>query len=221
MNSFGWDWSYAISALPDLFSGLKLTIIATFFGSILAVVIGLVLCLVRMAQIPVLSHFVSFWIQLIRGTPLLIQLYFVFYVLPGWGLSLAAFATGVLALGMYYAAYAAEIFRAGIEEIAPGQWEASLTLGLPIPRVWTGVILPQAIVAVLPVLANMVIAMFKETALLSSITIMELLAQGKSIGSIHFRYVEPLTMVGVLYFIVSYTAARMTRRLEGQHAIQR
>ena len=220
MNSFGWDWSYAISALPDLFSGLKLTIIATFFGSILAVLIGLVLCLVRMAQIPVLSGLASFWIQLIRGTPLLIQLYFIFYVLPGWGLSLAAFATGVLALGMYYAAYAAEIFRAGIEEIAPGQWEASLTLGMPIPRVWTGVILPQAIVAVIPVLANMVIAMFKETALLSSITIMELLAQGKSVGSIHFRYVEPLTMVGVLYFIVSYTAARMIRRLEGRHAIQ-
>lgn len=221
MNRFGWDWSYAISTLPDLFSGLKLTIIATFFGSILAVLIGLVLCLVRMAQIPVLSGLASFWIQLIRGTPLLIQLYFVFYVLPGWGLSLAAFATGVLALGMYYSAYAAEIFRAGIEEIAPGQWEASLTLGMPIARVWTGVILPQAIVAVIPVLANMVIAMFKETALLSSITIMELLAQGKSIGSIHFRYVEPLTMVGILYFIVSYTAARMIRRLEGQHAIQR
>ncbi|MBX9758168.1 MAG: ectoine/hydroxyectoine ABC transporter permease subunit EhuD [Beijerinckiaceae bacterium] len=221
MNGFAWDWTYALSTLPDLLSGLKLTVIATFFGSIIAVVLGLLFCMLRMAQVPLLSAAIGFFIQLVRGTPLLIQLYFIFYVLPGWGLSLAAFATGVSALGVYYAAYTAEIFRAGIEEIAPGQWEASLTLGLPIRRVWTGVVLPQACLAVLPVIANMVIAMFKETALLSSITIMELLAQGKSIGSIHFRYVEPLTIVGILYFIVSYSAARMIRRLEGQHAIQR
>ena len=99
-----------------------------------------------------------------------------------------------------------------------GQWEAALTLGLPLRRVWIGVVLPQAVRAVLPMLANMVIAMFKETALLSSITIMEMLAAGKAIGSIHFRYVEPLTMVGMIYFAISYASARAIRTMETPRA---
>ena len=110
-----------------------------------------------------------------------------------------------------------------IEYLLPGGFGAqalefaALTLGLPLRRVWLGIVLPQAVRAVLPVLANMVIAMFKETALLSSITIMELLAVGKSIGSINFRYIEPLTIAGVLYFLVSYACARFVRTLESPH----
>ena len=204
--------------LPELLSGFKLTLIATLFGSLIAIVVGLALCLVKLAGIPVLSALCSFWIQLVRGTPLLVQLYFVFYVAPNWGLTFSTLATGIVALGVYYGAFAAEIYRAGIEGLPTGQWEASLTLGLPLRRVWIGVVLPQAVTAVMPVLANMVIAMFKESALLSSITIMEMLAVGKSIGSIHFRYIEPLTLVGILYFIVSYASARMIRSLEASHA---
>ena len=123
-----------------------------------------------------------------------------------------------MAIGIYYGAYAAEIYRAGIEDLPAGQWEAALTLGLPLGRVWFGVVLPQAVRAVLPMLANMVIAMFKETALLSSITIMEMLAAGKAIGSIQFRYVEPLTMVGMLYFAISYASARAIRTMETPRA---
>ena len=214
MNGFAWDWTFAWSILPELMSGFKLTVIATVFGSLIAVFVGLALCLLKLARIPFLSAACSFWIQLVRGTPLLVQLYFVFYVAPTWGLTFSTLATGIVALGMYYGAYSAEIYRAGIEELPTGQWEAALTLGLPLRRVWLGIVLPQAVRAVLPVLANMVIAMFKETALLSSITIMELLAVGKSIGSINFRYIEPLTIAGVLYFLVSYACARFVRTLE-------
>ena len=217
MNGFSWNWAFAWSILPDLVAGFKLTIIATFFGSLIAVIVGLVLCLVRLARIPFLSAASSFWIQLVRGTPLLVQLYFVFYVAPTWGLTFSTLATGIVALGMYYGAFSAEIYRAGIEDLQTGQWEAALTLGLPLRRVWLGVVLPQAIRAVTPLLANMVIAMFKETALLSSITIMELLAVSKSIGSINFRYIEPLTIAGILYFIVSYASARFIRALESPH----
>ena len=218
MSTFAWDWSFALACLPELLAGLKLTVIATLFGSLIAAAVGLVMCLLKIARIPIVSPMMSFLIQLVRGTPLLIQLYLVFYVAPTWGLTFPALATGIVAIGIYYGAYAAEIDRAGIEDLPAGQWEAALTLGLPLGRVWFGVVLPQAVRAVLPMLANMVIAMFKETALLSSITIMEMLAAGKAIGSIQFRYVEPLTMVGMLYFAISYASARAIRTMETPRA---
>jgi len=139
--------------------------------------------------------------------------------LPTWGMSMPALTTGVIGLGLFYSAYAAEIYRAGIEELPVGQWEAALTMGLPLRRVWLGIVLPQAVRTVLPVLGNQVVAMFKETALLSTITVMELLAQAKNIGSIEFRYVEPLTLAGLFYLTISYVAARGLRRLETTHAV--
>ena len=163
---------------------------------------------------------VWFFVQFIRGTPLLIQLYFLFYLLPNWGLTLSALPTGIIGLGLFYSSYTAEIYRAGIEDLPPGQWEASLVLGLPIRRVWLGIILPQAIRAVLPVLGNVVISMFKQSALLSTITVMELLAQGMSAGTIFYRFVEPLTMVGAFYFLVSYLSARAVRSLEARDAVR-
>jgi polar amino acid transport system permease protein len=220
VNPLHWDWHFARDILPDLFHGLEITFAATLLGSILACLRGLVWALVRMMDVPVLTPFVAFFVDFVRGTPLLIQLYFLFYVFPVWGISLSAFATGILGLGVFYSAYAAEIYRAGIEGLPVGQWEAALTLGLPIRRVWVGVVLPQTIRTVLPILGNQVIAMFKETSLLSTITVMELMAQATNIGSFDFRYIEPLTIAGVLYFIVSYIAARALRHFEHHHAIE-
>ena len=138
--------------------------------------------------------------------------------LPFAGVRLTPIEAVAIGLTLNTSSYYGEIYRAGIEDLPAGQWEAALTLGLPLKRVWLGIVLPQAVRAVLPVLANLVIAMFKESALLSSITVMELLASGKAIGSINFRYIEPLTMVGVLYFIISYGSARAVRSLETRHA---
>jgi polar amino acid transport system permease protein len=218
VSPFAWDWHFAWSVVPLLLTGAKVTVIATVFGSAIGFLLGMVWTLARMTQVPVLAPTVGLFVEFVRGTPLLIQLYFLFYVLPTWGVSLPAFMTGVLGLGLFYSAYASEIYRAGIEELPPGQWEAALTLGLPLRRVWLGIVLPQAVRTVLPVLGNQVVGMFKETALLSTISVMELLAQAKNIGSIEFRYVEPLTLAGVFYFVISYTAARGLRRLEASHA---
>jgi polar amino acid transport system permease protein len=219
MSSFAWDWHFAWSVLPLLLTGTKLTILATLLGSIIAFILGMLWTLIRMTQIRVLAPAIGLFVEFVRGTPLLVQLYFLFYVLPTWGMSLPAFATGVLGLGLFYSAYASEVYRAGIEELPPGQWEASLTLGLPLRRVWLGIVLPQAIRTVWPVLGNQVVAMFKETALLSTITVMELLAQAKNIGSIEFRYVEPLSLAGLIYLTISYAAARLLRRFETRNAV--
>jgi polar amino acid transport system permease protein len=219
MSGFHWDWQFAWSIVPDLLAGLRLTILATIFGSIVSFALGLVWTLIRLARIRRVTPVVEFFVQFIRGTPLLVQLYFLFYIFPEWGVSLSAFATGVLGLGVCYSAYTTEIYRAGIENLPAGQWEAALTLGLPIRRVWLGIVLPQSIRTVVPMLGNQVIGMFKESSLLSTITVMELLAQGNNIGSINFRYVEPLTMVGALYFVISYTAARLVRGSEARDAV--
>jgi polar amino acid transport system permease protein len=219
MSGFHWDWQFAWSIVPDLLAGLRLTILATMFGSIVSFALGLVWTLIRLARIRWLTPIVEFFVQFVRGTPLLVQLYFLFYIFPAWGVSLTAFATGVLGLGVCYSAYTTEIYRAGIENLPAGQWEAALTLGLPIRRVWLGIVLPQSIRSILPMLGNQVIGMFKESSLLSTITVMELLAQGNNIGSINFRYVEPLTMVGAIYFAISYTAARLVRSSEARDAV--
>ena len=202
-----------------LLAGLRLTVLATLLGSIVSFALGLVWTLMRLARVRLVTPVIEFFVQFVRGTPLLVQLYFLFYIFPEWGVSLSAFATGILGLGVFYRAYTTEIYRAGIENLPTGQWEAALTLGLPLRRVWLGIVLPQSIRTILPMLGNQVIGMFKETSLLSTITIMELLAQGNNIGSIHFRYVEPLTMVGALYFVISYTAARLVRASEAGHAV--
>jgi len=220
MSSFQWDWSYAWSAVPLLLEGIKITILATFFGSIIAFVLGLVWTLIRIAAIPVVSPVVNLFVQFLRGTPFLVQLFFLFYVLPTWGITFSALVTGIVGLGLFNSAQTSEIYRAGIEDIPAGQWEASLVLGLPVRRVWLGIVLPQSIYSVLPVLGNVVIGMFKETSVLSTITVFELTAQGMDVGFQYFRFIEPLTLVGLMYFIVSYVAAIGTRHLEARNAKQ-
>jgi polar amino acid transport system permease protein len=219
VSTLDWDWSFAWSIVPTLLMGAKITVIATLLGSLLSFALGLIWTLLRMMRIKLVTQAVEFFVSFVRGTPLLVQLYFVFYVFPKWGLSMPALVTGIVGLGIYYSATASEIYRAGIEELAAGQWEAALVLGLPLRRVWLGIVLPQAVKTVLPVLGNQVVAMFKETSLLSTITVIELLAQATSIGSMEFRYVEPLTMAGFFYFVISYTAARGIRRLEARHVV--
>lgn len=218
MSSFHWDWGFAWAILPELLQGLVVTVLATLLGSMVAFALGMVWTLVRVLRIPLLTTSVSFFVEFIRGTPLLIQLYFLYYVLPTWGLTISALPTGIFGLGLFYSAYAAEIFRAGIEDLPAGQWEAALTLGLPVRRVWLGIILPQAIRSVVPILGNVVISMFKQSSLLSTITVFELLAAGLNIGSVNYRYVEPLTLVGAFYFAVSFLSARAVRSLEAKHA---
>ncbi len=218
MTGFQWDWSFALSIVPQLLDGLKITVIATLLGFALALALGLVWTLVRLASVPVISPAVQLFVEFLRGTPFLVQLFFLFYVLPSWGITFSALVTGVIGLALFNSASVSEIYRAGIENVPGGQWEASLTLGLPVRRAWLGIVLPQAARAVLPMLGSVGIGMFKETAVLSTITVFELLAHAVDIGSMYFRYIEPLTLVGFFYFVVSYTLARLVRRMEARGA---
>lgn len=210
-----WSWSFAWSILPGLLKGLVVTFEATVLGSILAYILGLVFAIIRRARIPVLSQLVWLFVEFVRSTPLLVQLYFLFFVLPGIvGVTLTPLVTGILGLGVHYATYTSEVYRAGIDAVPRGQWEAATALSLPRGRVWTSIILPQAIPRVLPALGNYMISMLKETPLLLSISVLDLVGQAQAAGAAAFRYVEPFTIAGVFFLILSYPASVLVRRLE-------
>lgn len=216
MTGFSWDWTFAWDIAPYLLAGLKVTVAATLCGSAVALVLGLALTILRLAEIAVISRALDLIVQFLRGTPFLIQLYFLFYALPQYGMTVPPFLTGVIGLGLFYGAFASEVYRAGIENVARGQWEACLSLGLPVRWVWTGVILPQAVRSVVPILANIVIVMFKDSALLSVITVHELLSNARDVAQMEFRFIEPLTMAAALYFVVSYLSLQGIRQLEAR-----
>ncbi|MGE8690450.1 MAG: ectoine/hydroxyectoine ABC transporter permease subunit EhuD [Achromobacter sp.] len=210
------DWSFALEILPTLGSALIVTIQATLLGMLVAVTLGLVLAMLRRSRLSIVSLPTAFVIEFVRSTPLLVQMYFLFYVLPLTGVRMSPLATGIIALGLHYATYCAEVYRAGIEAVPRGQWEAATALNLSRWRTAVDVVLPQAIPPVVPALGNYLVAMFKDTPLLSAITVVELLQQSKMIGSTTFRYTEPLTLVGLLFLALSLVAAWGVRGLEAR-----
>ncbi|MGI8876327.1 MAG: ectoine/hydroxyectoine ABC transporter permease subunit EhuD [Egibacteraceae bacterium] len=213
-----WDWGFALEILPELLRALVVTVQATVAASVLALSLGLALALLRRSDNVVIRLPVAGFIEFIRSTPLLVHLFFLFYALPRLGLTLGAFTAGVIGLGVHYATYTSEVYRAGIEGVAKGQWEAATAVNLSPRRTWTGVILPQAIPAVLPSLGNYIVAMFKETPLLFAITVIEVLGAARIIGTESFRYLEAFTLVGLLFFLVSYPSVLLLRRLEARLA---
>jgi polar amino acid transport system permease protein len=209
-----WDWSFVREILPTLLEGVKITILATLLGSVLAAVVGLAFALVRRSRSRALSRSAAFAAEFIRGTPLLVQLYFLFYILPDLGITLAPLVAGVIGLGLHYGTYTAEVFRAGIDNVSRGQWEAAKACNLTVGQTWLHVILPQAIPPMIPALANYFVAMFKETPLLSAVTVLELMNQARSIANFNYRYLEPMTMVGAFFLVISLVSVILLRALE-------
>ncbi|GAA0939408.1 ectoine/hydroxyectoine ABC transporter permease subunit EhuD [Pseudonocardia zijingensis] len=208
-----WDWNYAFSILPALVQGLGLTLVATVLGSIIAMLLGLVFAVLQRGP-RVIAIIVRGFVEFVRSTPLLVQIFFLFFGLPTLGIVLPALVVGVIALGVHYACYTSEVYRAGIEAVPRGQWEAATALSLPPSRIWTGVVLPQAVPRVIPALGNYVISMFKEVPLLVGIGILDVVGRAEEAGDTYFRYVEPYTMAGLFFLLLSYPASLLMRRLE-------
>lgn len=211
------DWDFAWSILPRLVGALRTTALATVGGMGIALALGLAWAVLRRSHVRPVAAAATGVVEFIRSTPLLVQLYFLFYMLPDWGLALSPLATGVVGLGAHYSAYAAEVYRAGIEGVPRGQWEAAVALDLSPARTWTTVILPQAVPPMVPALGNYFVAMFKDTPLLAAITVVEALQAAKLVGAETFRYLEPLTLVGLLLLALSLAASRLVRAVEKRY----
>lgn len=210
-----WDMDFALEILPDILHAfLRYTLLITALATLVAAVLGLVLAVIRYSKIPVLSPATTGFVQFTRATPIPIQLFLVYYLLPDYGILIGAVTTGVLVLGVHYACYFAEVYRGGIESIPPGQWEACTALSLPQSAVWVRVVLPQAVRKILPSLGNYVISMFKEVPFLVFISVPEMVLTAKDIGGSEFRYVEPFTICGIIYLLASYPSSVAMRKLE-------
>ena len=208
-----WDWNYVAEILPVLAGAAVVTIKATFLGFALAAIVGLILAILRFA-VPVLSWPVAALVEFVRSTPLLIQIFFLFFVLPEFGIVLGAFTAGVLALGLHYGAYCSGVYRAGLEAVPRGQWEAAIALNLGQTTTFRDIILPQALPPIVPALGNYLVALFKETPLLSAIAVLELMQTAKILGSETFRYNEPITLVGLFFLAMSLVSAGGIRIIE-------
>ncbi|MEU9172248.1 ectoine/hydroxyectoine ABC transporter permease subunit EhuD [Streptomyces sp. NPDC048420] len=209
-----WDWNAVADFMPSFWDGLLVTLQALVLGSLISFVLGLVWALLMRVPSRWVRWPVSVVTEFVRNTPLLVQLFFLFYVLPEWGLTLSAMTTGVLTIGLHYSTYTMQVYRAGIEAVPVGQWEAATALNLPRVRTWQVVILPQAIRRVVPALGNYVTAMLKDTPMLMAITVLEMLGQARNFSQQHFEFTEPLTVIGVAFILVSYLASLLLRSLE-------
>ena len=209
-----WNWKVVLDVLPSMAEGLVVTVQATIVGALLAYVLGLALALLKMSRFRIVS-FTFYWIsEFIRRTPLLVQLYFLFFVLPDFGMFMSPFMAGVVGLGLHFSTYTSEVYRAGIENVPKGQWEATRALNYSTYQTMRYAILPQAIPPMIPPLANYLITMFKETPLLSAITVVELFNAANIYSNSHYKYLEPMTLVGVFFILVSIPSAFLAMKLE-------
>ena len=199
---------------PDLWAGVQLTVFLTCGSMALALVLGLLLALARISPSRVRSLPAILFVELIRGSPLLLQLFYIYYVLPLIGIRLTPIQAGLAGLSINYGAYLSEVFRAGIAAVDRGQWEAAGALGLRRGGIMRLVVLPQAIRIVVPPVGNYFVSLFKDTALVSTISIAELMFRGQLIAADTFKYMRIYTVVFAIYLVISVPASLAVRYLE-------
>lgn len=209
-----WDWSAVSDFMPRLLDGVLVTLQALVLGSLIAFALGLVWAMAQRSSLKIVSWPVTAVTEFIRNTPLLVQLFFLYYVLPEWNVTFSALVTGVIGLGLHYSTYTAEVYRAGIDGVPVGQWEACTALSLPRTRTWSAVILPQAIRRVVPALGNYVIAMLKDSPMLMTIGALEMLGQARQFSAETFQPTEPVTVIGIVFILIAYPASLLMRALE-------
>ncbi|MGE3874644.1 MAG: ectoine/hydroxyectoine ABC transporter permease subunit EhuD [Parvibaculaceae bacterium] len=208
------DVGYLIEILPPLLGATLITVRIAVLAFGLSLLIGLGFALLRLSRHRNIANGVFALTEAIRLSPLLVQLFFAYYVLPEAGISLPAEPTGILVIGLHYATYTSEVFRSGILAMQRGQWEAAASLGLRGWIVWRKIILPQAIRPMIPALGNYLIQLFKEVPLLSTITVYELLNTANLLAGQSFRYLEVMTVVALIFLVISYGSSRLIARLE-------
>jgi len=209
-----WRWDFTWEILPRLAVATGNTLMAAGFGYAIAVVLGLVLALLQRTPSRVVRVAVREAVEFIRSTPLVLQIFFVFYVGPQFGLRLSPWTAGMIAIGLHYASYLSEVYRGGLESVPKGQWEAATSLNLSTARTYFRVIIPQALPASLAGMGNYLVGIFKDTPMLSVIGVAELMHTATAIGSETYRYLEPYTLVGIIFLALSLPTAAGIRVFE-------
>ena len=209
------DWEFIGEYWYFIFGGVGLTILLSVLSIALATILSLLGALGRLSKYPPAYALATFYISLIRGTPLLLQIIFFFLALPQLGIRLTGLSAGVLALGLNYGAYMTEIMRAGIQSVDQGQREAALAIGMTQPQIMRRIILPQALRLVIPPIGNQFIAMLKDTSLISVTGfVWEVLWRAQKVGRANFRSLEALLIAAVFYWIITILFTTVQDRIE-------
>ncbi|MEP7158719.1 MAG: amino acid ABC transporter permease [Chloroflexota bacterium] len=202
---------------PYILEGTGTTLIICFTSIIFATGLALLGAFGRLSARPVIYSTASLYVSLVRGTPLLVQLYFIYYALPEVGIVLPGLVAGIIALSFNYGAYMTEIFRAGIQAVPVGQREAAEALGMPEWHIMRRIVLPQAIRIVIPAIGNEFIAMIKDSALVSTISVTEILWRARRVGTREFRTLQAMLLAALVYWVLtiifSYFQERLERRM--------
>jgi len=212
-----WRWDFAWEVLPEMLrSFFQVTLLVTVVGTLIAVVLGLALAiLIRVLPRP-LAWIITWIANFIRMTPIVVQLLVLFYGFV-W---MEPMTIALLVYGIHYSTYMSEVYRAGIDSVPTGQWEATTALSMPATRVWSRVIIPQALRSTVPSLGNYAISMFKDTPFLIAISVMEMVTTALEIGGFTYRYIETITIAGLIFLVASYLTAVLVNRLEKRLAYQ-
>lgn len=214
-----WSWETFIDAFPIIITGINVTLGLTVTSFLLALIVGFVWLILESTPIKVFN-FIIYWIrEFIRSTPPIVQIFFLYYawpMVPYVGTSFTPFIAAMLALGIHFSTYVSEVYRSGIDSVDKGQWEASTALNLSMKDKWFNVVLPQALPPTIPMLGNYLIILFKEVPLAATIGVVGILSIARSYGADTWSYLEPLTIVAILFLVLSYPSALLVRMLENK-----
>lgn len=206
-----------INFMPQVFEGLKTTLLVFALTLILSIPLGVIIALGRISKIKVLNSITGIYIYIFRGTPLLLQILFIFFGLPLFGISLNRLPAAILAMVLNYGAYFGEIFRAGINSIDKGQVEAAEVIGMSKRDTFFRIILPQALKRVFPPVSNEVVTLVKDTALVYVVGLDELLKVAK-IASNRLTSIMPFVVVGIVYLILNGIIAKILEKIEQKYS---
>ncbi|MCW3783750.1 ectoine/hydroxyectoine ABC transporter permease subunit EhuD [Defluviimonas salinarum] len=209
-----WRWDFTFEIMPRMLWATLNTLMAAGIGYAIAIVLGLVLALAQRTPYRPLTFVVREAVEFIRSTPLVLQIFFVFYVGPQYGVTLSPWVAGMIAIGLHYAAYLSEVYRGGIESVPKGQWEACTALNMSTAQTYFRIIIPQALPLSVAGMGNYLVGIFKDTPMLSVIGVAELMHAANAIGGQHYRYLEPYTIVGVVFLLISLPSAGLIRAFE-------
>ncbi|MDB4154037.1 ectoine/hydroxyectoine ABC transporter permease subunit EhuD [Candidatus Pelagibacter sp.] len=209
-----WRWDFAIEILPQMLMATLNTIMAAAIGYAIAAIVGLLFLLGQRTQFKIVNMINREIVEFIRSTPLLIQLFFVYFVLPQFGITLSAWVCGMITIGLHFGTYLSEVYRGALEGVPKTQWEACRALNFTTFYTYRRIVLPQAFPIAIPGMGNYLVGIFKDTPLLSTIGVAELFHAATAVGGYHYRYLEPYTIVGIIFLILSVPAAMGIRKLE-------
>lgn len=209
-----WKWDFTFEILPRMLWATMNTLIAAGVGYLIAVLAGLIFLLLQRTPSRTVNMVTREFVEFIRSTPLVVQLFFVYFVAPQFGLVLSAWTAAMITIGLHFGTYLSEVYRGAMEAVPRAQWEACRALNLSPTHSYSRIILPQALPPALPGMGNYLVGIFKDTPLLSTIGVAELMHTANALGAETYRYLEPYTMVGFIFLMISLPTASGLRRFE-------